>query len=273
MCAFHSDRETGRSCTRCGRPACSQCLVDAPVGSHCRACVADSRPPMTERMRRLNATSGPVVTKLLVAISLAVFAATSLQGLVPGSGLDVPGVLGLFGPAVAAGDWYRLVSSGFVHFGLFHLGFNMLALYRFGGTMEPELGRTRFLALYVASLLAGSLGALLADPLALTAGASGAMFGLIGASAVTLRRQGISVWQSDIGGLLLINLVFTFAIPGISIGGHLGGLVGGAIVAWAMSAGESLSPKSSQRATWPGLAAAAAVSAVSVLGALMWVSL
>ncbi|MGH3850594.1 MAG: rhomboid family intramembrane serine protease, partial [Pseudonocardiaceae bacterium] len=140
--------------------------MDAPVGSHCRACLKDARPPAGERLRRLNATSGPVVTKALVGLNLAVFLATSLSTMVPGSALDVPAVLGLFGPAVAAGDWYRLVTSGFVHFGLFHLGFNMLALYRFGGSLEPALGRTRFLALYLASLLAGSFGALLADPLA-----------------------------------------------------------------------------------------------------------
>jgi membrane associated rhomboid family serine protease len=127
-----------------------------------------------------------------------------------------------------------LLTAGFVHYGLLHLAFNMLLLWQFGAMLEPALGRVRFAALYVAALLCGSFGAVLLSPSALTAGASGAVFGLVGAAAIGLRRRGISVWDSGIGGLLVVNLVLTFALPNISIGGHVGGLLGGGAVGAAM---------------------------------------
>ncbi len=138
--------------------------------------------------------------------------------------------LGLFGPFVADGEWYRLVTSGFTHAGVLHLAFNMLVIWQFGGMLEPALGKARFIGLYLAALLAGSAGALLLSPDALTVGASGAAFGLVGAAAVGFQRRGVSIWSTGIGMMLGINLVITFAVPGISVGGHLGGLAGGALV-------------------------------------------
>jgi membrane associated rhomboid family serine protease len=128
---------------------------------------------------------------------------------------------------VAGGQWWRLLTAGFLHSGILHLGFNMAALFVFGPPLEARLGRTRFAALYLASLLAGSLGALLVSPDRLTVGASGAIFGLLGAIIVGQRASGIRA--SGMIPLLIINLVFTVAVPGISIGGHLGGLAGGVI--------------------------------------------
>ena len=136
--------------------------------------------------------------------------------------------LGLLGSLVADGEWYRLVTSGFTHAGLLHLAFNSIVIWQFGSLLEPAIGKPRFVALYLASLLAGAAGALVLSPDSLTVGASGAAFGLVGAAAVGLHRRGINIWSSGIGMMLVINLVITFAVPGISVGGHLGGLAAGA---------------------------------------------
>lgn len=261
-CFHHKGRETGRSCTRCGRPACVECLRDAAVGAHCWECIRAARPPTRERVRRWNATAGPLASKVLIGLNGLAFVLTSLQAGVSGRGGELQNRLVLFGPAVAAGEWYRLVTSGFVHFGVIHVAFNLVLLYRFGEMLEPALGRIRFVALYTCALLAGSCGALLVEPLALTGGASGAVFGLVGAAALRLRHQGVGVWQGGIGGLLVINLVMTFVIPGISIGGHLGGLAGGGAVGALM-----VRSSPSRRATVEGVALAVLVAAVAVLGA------
>ena len=180
-----------------------------------------------------------------------------------GRGGDLQLRLALFAPAVAGGEWYRLITSGFVHYGLLHVAFNMLILYRFGTLLEPALGPTRMLALYVSALLTGSLGVVLLEPNGLTAGASGAVFGLVGAAAVGLRQRGVNVWQSGVGPLLAVNLIFTFAIPGVSIGGHVGGLIGGAIVGGVM-----LRSPTEPRPVAEGLLFALAVSAVALAAAL-----
>jgi membrane associated rhomboid family serine protease len=263
MCFHHRDRTTGRSCTRCGRPACADCLHDAPVGSHCWECIRAARPPTRERVRRWNAAAGALATRAIIAVNVGVFMLTALTGGAMGRGGNLQLRLALFAPAVKAGEWYRLVTSGFVHFGLLHIAFNMVILYRFGTNMEPALGRTRMLALYFSALLTGSFGVMLMEPNGVTAGASGAVFGLVGAAAVGLRLRRINVWQSGIGPLLAINLFFTFAIPGISIGGHVGGLIGGALVGGMM-----LRPSREPRPIAEGLLFALFVSAVAFAGAL-----
>jgi membrane associated rhomboid family serine protease len=174
-------------------------------------------------------------------------------------GADLESRLALFGPAVADGEWYRMLTSGFVHYGLLHIAFNMLLLYRFGELLEDALGPTRFVALYTTALLCGSFGALLLSPDARTAGASGAVFGVVGASAIGMHQRGIDVWNSGVGGLLVVNLVLTFALPGISVGGHVGGLAGGAAIGALM-----LRAAPSRAATVQGLAAAALLSAAAV---------
>ena len=159
----------------------------------------------------------------------ALFLPTMSQGGATGrSAGELTEQLALYGPFVRGGEWYRLITSGFLHYGLLHVGFNMFILYQLGMILEPAFGRVRFALLYLAALLGGSVGALLVSPNALTAGASGAVFGCMAAVVVALRRRGVGVLQSNIGGLLAINLVLTFAVRGISIGGHLGGLAAGA---------------------------------------------
>jgi membrane associated rhomboid family serine protease len=233
------------------------------VGAHCWECIRAARPPTGERVRRWNAAAGALATRSIIAVNVAVFVLTALTGGAMGRGGDLQLRLSLLAPAVHSGEWYRLITSGFVHFGILHIAFNMLILYRFGSDLEPALGRARMLGLYLAALLTGSFGVMLMQPNGVTAGASGAVFGLVGAAAVGLRMRRINVWQSGIGPLLAINLVFTFAIPGISIGGHVGGLIGGALVGGFM-----LRPTREPRPIVEGLAFAFLVSAIAFAGAL-----
>jgi membrane associated rhomboid family serine protease len=145
-------------------------------------------------------------------------------------GIDSSGnVVGL-----AHGEWWRLITAAFLHYGPIHLGMNMLAVWWIGRPLEDALGPLRYALLYVVSGLAGSAGALIASPNAVTVGASGAIFGILGA-AIVLERQRTYVLGGSAITLLVLNLAFTFAVPNISIGGHLGGLAGGALAILALS--------------------------------------
>ena len=137
---------------------------------------------------------------------------------------SVDGDYGLWGPMVSSGEWWRLITSGFLHASLIHIGSNMLALFFIGRALEPALGSLRLGLIYFVSLVAGSLGVMALEPDSLSIGASGAIFGLMGAFVIIARDRGISVMQSGIGPVILLNLVITFTIPGIAIGAHLGGL-------------------------------------------------
>jgi membrane associated rhomboid family serine protease len=175
------------------------------------------------------------VTKAIVAINVGIFLLQLAQGapITTDSGsIWSNGVL--YGPAVAHGDWYRLLTAAFLHYGPIHLGMNMLGVWWLGGILEDVLGSLRYGLLYVVSGLAGSAGALIANPQGFTVGASGAVFGIIGA-ALVLERQRTYVFGGAAMTLLIVNLAFTFAVPGISIGGHLGGLAGGALSILALS--------------------------------------
>ena len=195
------------------------------------------------RVRDWNARQPIVFTLALIAVNLAVFVWV-LMGDVSSAGFtDRPSdreiQLGLSKWLLQdSAGWYRLVSAGFLHFGLLHLAMNMLLLYQLGQMLEPALGRLRFGLLYFASLLGGSLGALVIQGNAggLHGGASGAVFGLMAAAAVGLQRRGVNVFQTGIGATLVINLLLTFTIPGISVGGHLGGAAAGAICGAVMLA-------------------------------------
>jgi membrane associated rhomboid family serine protease len=232
-CFHHTDREAGRQCTRCGRPACGDCLTPAPVGSHCFECVRAARPPAKERLRRWNATAGPLVTKILIAANVAVYLLTMASRAAEGR-------LVLFGPFVQDGE-----------------------LYRFGEILENAIGRWRFALLYAAALLGGSFGALLLSPHASTAGASGAVFGLMGAVAVGLRQRGIGWQEGGVGGLIAINLVLSVVLPGISLGGHVGGLLAGGAVGAVM-----LHERPSDVHHLESIAVALGVMALAVMGCI-----
>jgi len=213
-------------------------MTPAPVGQRCPE--HSGRPQGVKRLtkgarRGVFEGTGALVTKVLLAINILVYVITAAQG----NGLNSPGgslftKWYLLGPAVADGDWWRLITSAFLHGGLLHIAFNMYFLWFVGAPVEEALGRGRFLLIYLVSGLAGSAGALVYTPTSPTVGASGAIFGILGA-ALVLERQRNYVLGGSALGLVLINLVLSFAISNISIGGHIGGLVGGALCTLVLS--------------------------------------
>ncbi|NEB97989.1 rhomboid family intramembrane serine protease [Streptomyces anulatus] len=245
-CYRHPDRETGISCTRCGRPICPECMVSASVGFQCPDCVRQGsgtgHHPAASRPRTL--AGGPVaadprlVTKILVGINLAVFLLVSVRPALVGD-LTLLGLAWDPSPppgsveGIAEGQWYRLVTSMFLHQEVVHIGFNMLGLWWLGGQLEAALGRSRYLALYLLSGLAGSaLTYLIAAPNQGSLGASGAVYGLFGATAVLMRRMNYDMRPVLV--LLAINMVFTFTWGGIAWEAHVGGLIAGVVIAIGM---------------------------------------
>lgn len=267
-CYRHPNRETGVSCSSCGRPICPDCMTPTPVGMRCPEC-ASQRTRVVRNPTGTRGGSDYPATLALIAVNVIVFLIEIAGG---GGGLGaltsqrIYDMGGLFGPAVAAGDWWRLITSGFLHVGLTHIAFNMILLFFLGRLLEPALGTARFLVLYFASLLAGSFGVMLIDPNALSAGASGAIFGLAGATFVIARGRGIDALAAEIGFLILINLAITFTVSHISVGAHVGGLIGGTLCAMAIVAGERGKLGPHPRAV--ELATMAAIGIVSFVGAL-----
>src|SRR4051794_32245348 len=240
FCYRHPDRETGLSCSECDRPICYECMTPAAVGIRCpeHSGQAQGVRRVRQAARRTSYDSaGAYVTKILIAINVGIYLLElALGGDINGTGNTIyeHGALVISAiyadgslAGLAHGDWWRLLSAAFLHYGPIHLGMNMLALWWFGQPLEYALGRGRFLLLYIVSGLAGSAGALLLSPNAITVGASGAIFGILGA-ALVLERQGSMVFGGQALTLIVINLVFTFAIGGISIGGHIRGPIRGA---------------------------------------------
>lgn len=164
------------------------------------------------------------------------------------------------------GEWYRLISCGFVHFGVIHVGFNMLLLFQLSRLLEPTIGSLRFSLLYFASLLGGSLGALLLSPDAATGGASGAVFGLMAASVVGVGQRGVNPLRTGLGFVFAINVLFTLVVPGISVGGHFGGAAVGALVGAL-----ALAPRSWRVPTWAGVLVPLSVSGACVAIAVAFV--
>ena len=247
-CYRHPDRETGLSCSECGRPICYECMTPAPVGLRCPE--HSGKPQGIQRVtqpaqravtgvgsRRVNA-----VTIALIAVNVAVYLAELAGGgNVNGTGNWIYEHGALYSghfidgskAGILAGDWWRLLTAAFLHYGPFHLLINMYSLYYAGTLLEQVIGRWRFALLYLASGLAGSAGALWLSPHSVTVGASGAIFGILGALFVLERNRHIAT-GGQVAMLIVINLVFTFAVSGISVGGHLGGLVGGLVLMWLM---------------------------------------
>ena len=236
-------------------------MTPTPVGMRCPECAKQKT-----KVRNMAAPrGGTTVTVALIVINVIAFVAELSSG---GTAIsDVGGSVirrgALFGPSISIDhEYYRLVTSGFLHAGFIHIAFNMYLLWILGQMLEPVLGSVRFAAIYVTALLAGSFGALLVEPNSVTVGASGAVFGLMGAAFVELRARGVDPFQAGIGGLIAINLVISFIIPGIAWGGHIGGLIGGGLAMLAIRAGDRY------RSMALGLAGCVALSAVAVVGAL-----
>jgi membrane associated rhomboid family serine protease len=207
-------------------------MTPTPVGMRCPECARERTKVKT--IRTISAT--PAVTQALIAINVAVFIAEVVSGATINGGSSRGTILGdggLFGPSIVhQHEYYRIITSGFLHYSILHIAFNMLFLYIMGTMLEPAIGHLNFATVYLVSLVAGSFGALLFQPDALTAGASGACFGVLGALIVVAYYRRIPIWQSGLGPTLLINVLFSLTVSGISIGGHLGGLIGGGIAGW-----------------------------------------
>jgi membrane associated rhomboid family serine protease len=265
-CYRHPNRETLVSCSECGRYICEDCMSFAPVGIRCpeHATVGPGAKPSAKRqvqIARRRATSVPApATVTLVAINVVVYLITVFQG----SGVGRPGGElfekgALVGVLVADGEWWRLVTAMFLHASLLHIAFNMFALYWLGSVVEEAIGTGRFLLVYFAAGLAGSAGALVfSSPLAITVGASGAIFGIMGALLV-LEYLTTGSFAGQAAGLILINLVITFTIPNISVGGHIGGLAGGLAATYVLMRTRYVRP------AWIGPALVVGIGCASVI--------
>ena len=268
-CYRHRDRETGVSCTSCGRPICHDCMIPAAVGFRCPECMREQNPRGTRakvvtRSQTRSRWQGPggmlgsqgfSITKLLLVINIAYFVVeilTGATGLVGGGNVVQLVRLGALVPAYVAieNDYWRMFTSVFMHSGLLHILFNMWALLVIGNFLESALGRSKFLTVYLLSGFAGSVLVLVAAPvMAATIGASGALFGVFGAlgvySFLNRHRDFTSrAVLNQIVFLLLINLVFTFGFAGrISWQAHIGGLLGGALTMYALMLGGSKDPR------------------------------
>lgn len=233
-CYRHPDRQAGVICQRCDRPICPSCMHQASVGFHCPSCTKAGAQKVYQGISAIQGR--PVLTQVLVGINLAVFviglAISGAGSLGTGGVTQFQADFGLAALFIWDGELYRLISSGFLHSGLLHLGMNMWVLWVLGQGLERMGTRWQFGAVYLASLLTGSLGALIVEPGAITVGASGAILGIAGAIVIAQRARGIALRDSGLLPFLVLTLVISF-LPGISFGGHLGGFIGGCIVGWA----------------------------------------
>ncbi|WP_224392694.1 rhomboid family intramembrane serine protease [Pseudonocardia sp. ICBG1293] len=237
VCVRHPDRPTGLACSRCDRPACPDCLRPAPVGQHCVDCLAEGArtTPRWRNVAGASRTGKPVIVPGLIVANVVVYVLTALTAGSVMSNFRSPlfDAGGLVPLLVADGEYWRIITSGFLHIGPLHLAFNMYALWIIGREVETVLGRARFVAVYGVSMLGGAAAVMLfSSPVGATAGASGAVFGLMGALFVLLRRLKLPTGQ--VVALIAINAVISLTIQGISWQGHLGGLVFGAAVTAAL---------------------------------------
>jgi len=261
-CYRHPNRETGVSCSSCGRPICPDCMTPTPVGMRCPECARERT--RVQRLPTLGQT--PVATQALIALNVIAFLIETAAGapLGGGGGGSVWNHGVLFGPSISINhEYWRLVTAGFLHDGLLHIAINMISLWFVGSALEPAIGRVNFLAVYFVSLLAGSFGALWFQPGIPTLGASGAIFGIFGALIVVAYKRGIPIWSSGLGYVLVFNLLFSLTVRGISVGDHLGGLVGGLITGWLI-----VEVAERRRMAVAALVGCALVGVASVIGAL-----
>lgn len=252
-CYRHPDRLTHVSCVRCGRPICPEDMRPASVGFQCPEEVRESQRTVREARTTLGGRvrAGRDATSVLIGLNVVVFVIMLASGASPISGSIsalfarfalLPDRIGYPRPdgtvmvfqGVAHGDYYRLVTSQFLHFGIFHILTNMYVLYVIGPPLERALGRSRFVALYLVAGIGGGVASYaFGPPTEIAAGASGAIFGLFGAFYVVARRMGGST--GPVLGIIALNLFISVAVPRIDIRAHLGGLITGALLGVALA--------------------------------------
>jgi membrane associated rhomboid family serine protease len=267
VCYRHPDREAHIRCVRCERRICPDCMIPASVGFQCPECVREGN----KSVRRATTIFGGRVTddpgwvsKVLIGINLVAFVLQQAVGGFTTRFFDVGLALDPTGQliGVADGEYYRLLTSAFLHENLVHIALNMYALYLFGPPVEAALGRARFLVLYLVSAIGGSaLSYAFANPAQASLGASGAVFGLLGAFLVINRRLGRDT--SGVMVLLAINFVFGLVAPRIDWRAHLGGLIAGVLCAAAFA----YAPEKKRAAVQVGGVAA---TALAVLAVIVW---
>jgi membrane associated rhomboid family serine protease len=227
-CYRHPDRQSFVLCQRCGRTVCAQCQTQAAVGVHCPECVREARgamprvkPQAVTRVRSMVSSGAPVATYAIMAVSVLVWLVQQVAG------SAVTNELAFFAPLTLSEPW-RLITTMFVHGSFFHILFNMWSVYVFGSMLERQLGRVRYLALYFVSGIAGSVAVSLIAPGTPAIGASGAIFGLLGAFFVIERSLGGRGVQILV--LVALNLAIGFFVPGIAWQAHVGGVIVGAVI-------------------------------------------
>ncbi|MBI3649221.1 MAG: rhomboid family intramembrane serine protease [Actinobacteria bacterium] len=270
-CYRHGDEETLVHCTRCGRPICPRCMIPAPVGHHCPECVAEASREFRKGAGRRMAVRGFSVTKAILAITVAAFVLEVATGgagsLMTGPGSSKLVDLGAaFPPLIANGQWWRLLSPALLHFGIFHIAINMYALYLFGPQVERDFGKLPLVVIYLISDLAGNVAQYAFGPVfAVAAGASGAIFGLLGAFlAYNYRRRHTALGRSNVQWvwqILILNAILSFSLSGIGYLAHLGGFVAGAALGVAFDVGQVRR----REVRWVGVIAIVALSAVLVM--------
>jgi len=267
-CYRHPDRPSGVICQRCDRFICASCRSQASVGVHCPECASGNKQKVYTRTSLPGARGS--ATRVLIGLNIAVFLLQFvLWDATVGSDGTTAQELATFGPSIDVnGEWWRIFTSGFGHFGIIHLGMNMYSLHILGTIIERRLGPRRFALAYFAALVGGSFGAVLLNPLSLSMGASGAIFGLLGLLVMLFRSQGISIAQSGLGPVLLLNLFISLS-GYVSLGGHAGGfLVGIALGVVYFGANAGSQPVFGRDQLKPDLATAAMM--VALFLACLW---
>ena len=256
-CYRHPDRETGVSCSRCGRPICPDCMTPTSVGMRCPECAGEKTEVRKVNYGGMGGAGAATATTVLIGMNVVAYLLEVFSG---SGGLGISGSTvfadgALCGNAIGdggicaasnvgilettGGEWWRVITSGFLHGSVIHLALNMFVLFILGRVLEPAIGTPRFVALYLVSLIAGSLGALLlSESTTFTVGASGAVYGLFIGTIIIARQRGMDQVVSQLGLWLGINLLITFTVPNISAGGHLGGLIGGMLASLLVVAAE-----------------------------------
>ena len=273
-CYRHPSRETNVSCSNCGRPICPDCMTSTPVGMRCPEC-ASQKTQVRNPIGAAGRSDAPA-TYAIIAICVAAYIGEIATGGTMGGGggtLTRDGALFAYGIdaagqtlGVAGGQPYRLVTSAFLHAGILHIGLNMFALYILGTLLEPAIGTVRFIGIYAVSILSGSFLVMVIDPGQLTVGASGGIFGLMAAAFLIARSRGLDELATQIGFFVILNLVITFGANNISVGAHIGGLIGGGIAALLVA---QLDRRRIPNAKAIEIAALVGMCVVAVVGALI----